>query len=355
MGLGELTMKVLIKEFAHNWSWGLVTPFLVSSLPGITFRTALSTEPIQERDFDVILSQQITMVEGIQGREKTVCRLGGNRTFNPPRQTMYDVEMRECFAIVATNKNLYDIAKKRNPNTYLIPNGLRLSDWKVIIPIESFTVGFAGNVKHPRYREYKGYDFLVEACSKLKVPLKSALYGKVQIAHSRMWEDFYSKISVLVHPTRGEGCSNTIMEALACGVPVITTREAGYHGELLVDGENVLFCTRDADDIADKISKVMNDSALWHKLSNNGRKFAEEHHDIRSIALQYEKIFRDCSMKSIRLNKEKTTMVYVQTTHKIGENGGMYNSGDVFQTTLFRARQLVGKKKVVLCPSPKAL
>ena len=60
-----------------------------------------------------------------------------------------------------------------------------------------------------------------------------------------MIKDFYSNIDLLIHPVGPgrEGTSNVIMEALALGVPVLTTTHAGLHGELLVDGKNALIAT----------------------------------------------------------------------------------------------------------------
>jgi len=105
---------------------------------------------------------------------------------------------------------------------------------------------------------------------------------------------FYSHISVLVHPTAGEGCSNVIMEALACGVPVITTRAAGYHGEMLRDGVDAIICERTTMSVMAAIKRVMCDDALRTRLEINGRKFAEAHHDIRPIAAEYQRIFDAC-------------------------------------------------------------
>jgi glycosyltransferase involved in cell wall biosynthesis len=97
-------------------------------------------------------------------------------------------------------------------------------------------------------------------------------------------------------------CSNTLMEACACGIPIITTREAGFHGEFMKDGYDVLFCTREIMDIKDKIQKLMNKKTLQEKLGRRSRRFAEKHHDIKVIAKKYEEIFQDCYRQNQKLH-----------------------------------------------------
>jgi hypothetical protein len=287
-------MKVCSIEFTFAWSWGLVITAMIQDLKHIKFERTTMPDRGKQASADVILCQQATLLDKIKEKYKTLCRLGGNRTFDdvdPIKADHYLAQMKECFAIVATNRHLYELAKLANPNSYLIPNGLDVSKWK---PRE-FTVGFAGNVQTARNSQYKGYSLIEEACKLLSVSLKSALYGQKQIPHADMPSKFYHAIDCIVHPTLGEGCSNTLMEACACGVPIITTRQAGYHGELMRDGEECLFCERTVESIADCIRRIRDDRDLRTKLAVNARTFAVQHHDVAIIAKQYEQIFEACA------------------------------------------------------------
>lgn len=299
-------MRILSKQFAMDWSWSGIATTLHETLSEHEWIIGGSHEEIDGAEYDVILSQQITLIRFIKqrGRAKTVCRLGGNYSFEEGVNTAYDGFMQEVFAIIATNQKLYNIAKRQNPRTYLIPNGIDLKEWSPVSPpVDKFVVGFVANISKPQYREYKGYDLVEQACKELGVELKMALYKEKQIPHNQMREKFYSEVSCIVHPTKGEGCSNTLMEALACGVPVITTREAGFHGERLEEGKNVLFCERTVESIKEKIL-ALQDESVSGKLSKEGRKFALENHDIKKIGKQYNEIFNECYLANLKKEKQ---------------------------------------------------
>jgi len=286
-------MKILSIEFTDKWSWGLIfNEFKKINNNEIERVFMLKNDVINEDTSDIILIQNATLLDKVKNKIKSICRLGGNRTFTGRNIDPIIDGMSKCFAIIATNKNLYEIAKIANQNSYLIPNGLNLDEWK---PKEKpFIAGFCANISSAQYSQYKGYDLVKEACENLGIELRTALYKDQQIPHDRMMQDFYYQIDCIVHPTLGEGCSNTLMEACACGVPIITTREAGYHGEMMEDNLNVLFCERTVDSIKSKLSLLKNNPIIRKRLSVEARIFAESHHNIITIAKQYEEIFQLC-------------------------------------------------------------
>lgn len=307
-------MIVFSLEFTQRWSWGLVIRHIIAECQDITFKRTIMPEKTQGAD--VILVQQATLLDKVEERYKSLCRLGGNRTFDDvDRDTAgkYLEQMSQCFAIVATNNHLFEIAKIANPNSYLIPNGLDVDLWAPKIKprhrplVRSFKIGkepsqtplkfiagFCGNVSRSRNSHYKGFDMVKAACRKTNTALKTALYGEKQIPHGEMQSKFYHLIDCIIHPTLGEGCSNTLMEACACGIPIITTRQAGFHGELMRDGEDCLFCERTPESIAACIERLKGDPDLRAKIAINARQFAVRHHDVRIIAKQYGQIFKEC-------------------------------------------------------------
>ena len=81
---------------------------------------------------------------------------------------------------------------------------------------------------------------------------------------------------VFVLPSLYEGHPKALLEAMACGLPVVGTRVTGIR-ELIVDGENGLLCEPDAPSIRQTIERVLGDSALRTRLGKNARRYVEQH------------------------------------------------------------------------------
>src|SRR5688572_694373 len=81
----------------------------------------------------------------------------------------------------------------------------------------------------------------------------------------------YSLIDAFVHPSLRDGMPNAVLEAMACGKPVITTPVGGML-DVVKDGENGIFVpVNDADALAKAISDVLNNGELRHRLGNAAR------------------------------------------------------------------------------------
>lgn len=262
--------------------------------------------------FDVLLFDRMPVLS-----KGNIVRIGGPRPLN--RLCGDDLKklksvLQNFHSVICLNKQLANKVSLAHPNVHMIPNGLDLDVFsrEKLASRESneFTVGFAGSVKSSAERQVKGLDFVIEACDLANVKILNVGRGKgqVQIPHDRMIQDFYSKIDVLVHPVDEgrEGSSNVVMEALALGIPVITTEFSGYHAEHLVDGVNYLRCKRNARHIAGRINDLYKNSNLRAKLSFEGRRFAEQHHDIKIISRRYEELISQAN----EYEKSKTKLCF---------------------------------------------
>lgn len=88
-------------------------------------------------------------------------------------------------------------------------------------------------------------------------------------------EKYYGASDLLVHPTFYDACSLTVLEALASGLPVITTCWNGASG-IITQGQEgfVLSDPQDFHSLAEKISFFM-DSERLRKASESARRLAE--------------------------------------------------------------------------------
>jgi glycosyltransferase involved in cell wall biosynthesis len=84
--------------------------------------------------------------------------------------------------------------------------------------------------------------------------------------------DFYSAGDVFVLPSSFDNSPNVILEAMACGRPVIATRVGGVPG-FVHDGDNGLLVEPgQADELAATICRVLDDPDLRNKLVAAGSK-----------------------------------------------------------------------------------
>jgi glycosyltransferase involved in cell wall biosynthesis len=101
-------------------------------------------------------------------------------------------------------------------------------------------------------------------------------------------------LDIFVLPSTAiEGAPQAVMQAMACGIPLITT-PVGAIPELVRDGETGLFVPPgDAQAIADAIARLAGDSGLARRLAAAGRRHAESHFTITKMLDSMEKVLGD--------------------------------------------------------------
>jgi glycosyltransferase involved in cell wall biosynthesis len=135
----------------------------------------------------------------------------------------------------------------------------------------------------------KGADTLLRAWKQLRLEnAELHLYGKVRdvqreledtkgvIAHGHVpLVEELPKNSVYVFPSTLEGSAKSVYEALACGLPVITTPDSGSIVRDGIDG----FIVPPGDDQAlnQAMRRLYDDPELRRELGQNARKRAEDH------------------------------------------------------------------------------
>jgi glycosyltransferase involved in cell wall biosynthesis len=94
-----------------------------------------------------------------------------------------------------------------------------------------------------------------------------------------------------------EGVPRTLLEAAACGVPVVTTDSPGCK-EAVMDGETgYLVPTRDSKSLAKAIERLINDKSLRYKMGQSGRRLIEKKFDIRTITQQHLDVYREIGIQ----------------------------------------------------------
>jgi len=85
----------------------------------------------------------------------------------------------------------------------------------------------------------------------------------------------YRASDAFLLPTRAEGLSNALLEAMACGLAVVATRVSGTVG-LVLDGHNgLLYDPGDAGRLGEHLGRLLSDEGLTARLGRAARASAE--------------------------------------------------------------------------------
>lgn len=130
---------------------------------------------------------------------------------------------------------------------------------------------------------------------------KYDLYGKMAIPKKNdpkfevpeIYRLTARKKGVFVNATPGENFGLTIVEAAACGVPVIASPTGGPKEILERSESGLLVDVEDPEAIAGALKKIIADDALWERYSGNGIKAANDQYSWQSHAEKYISIVND--------------------------------------------------------------
>ena len=146
----------------------------------------------------------------------------------------------------------------------------------------------------------KGADTLIKAFNQLRNEhpnVKLLLIGEDMIGFKRdqsvvycgrvekeKLPAYYNAMDIFVFPTRSEAAGKVLMEASACGIPVISTNVGGPQ-QLIKAGETGFLA--DAEDVSGIVSycrMLLEDEELRKKMGEKGRKHALENFDYHPLA-----------------------------------------------------------------------
>src|SRR6187401_929404 len=146
---------------------------------------------------------------------------------------------------------------------------------------------------------------------------KYDLYGKMAIPKKNdpqqevpeIYRLAARKKGVFVNATPGENFGLTVLEAAACGLPVIASPSGGPK-EILEQCENgLLVDVEDPRAIADALKKIISDQTLWEKFSANGIRSSDQLYSWSAHANQYidiiHRLFRQKDDAPLNFPKKK--------------------------------------------------
>lgn len=115
---------------------------------------------------------------------------------------------------------------------------------------------------------------------------------------------FYHLAVAAALPTRIEGFSQALLEAMALGVPVIASASGG-NPELVADGRTgLLVPTRRPSMWADALDRLLRDPVLRRTLGEAGRQLVRERFTLAQVSERTEAVYRDALARRRLLREE---------------------------------------------------
>lgn len=103
--------------------------------------------------------------------------------------------------------------------------------------------------------------------------------------------DYMRSADFVVFPSRGENASFTIMEAMACKLPVISS-DVGNAKKILGEGRGILLKDYTREEIADICTSLINDDKRRKKIGDDARDYVLKYHSWDKISKQTEDLYK---------------------------------------------------------------
>lgn len=215
----------------------------------------------------------------------------------------------------AVERELLDAGVQRERIT-TIPNGIGLQvapgafDARLHRPARALFVG--------RLHHQKGVDVLLRAARRLREldpqlavayrivgdgPLRDELSSLTRelglTKEVEFWGErgdvpgFLRDTDVFVLPSRAEGISNALLEAMSLGLPVIASAVPGNEDVVEHEREGLLFPVDDPESLATAIRRVLRDADLRERLGRHARRAVESRYPIERVADRYRALYRE--------------------------------------------------------------
>jgi glycosyltransferase involved in cell wall biosynthesis len=102
----------------------------------------------------------------------------------------------------------------------------------------------------------------------------------------------YQRAAVFVHPAHYEGLPTVLLEAMACGRPVVATAVSGAL-DVIQPGENgLLVPPRNPSEMAAAILRLLADPAMAERLGRAARHTVEERYSWEKVGSRYLQLYQ---------------------------------------------------------------
>jgi glycosyltransferase involved in cell wall biosynthesis len=248
--------------------------------------------------------------------------------------TMIKLLLNKANKIIIYRPNYLEFSpylKKYRHKTEVIPGGVDINMFKPLNIEKEENVLFFLSVLD-EFHKYKGLDYLLKAMKIVKKEIPDVKlivggegklldqYKKIVnsldlknnikfigfISHEKAVE-YYNKCDLFATPSisaKQEGFGMVLLEAMACGKPVVSTEIVGVADDIKERNAGRIVKPKNVNALADAIIEVLQDKEGAKRMGANGRRLVEERYEWKKIGEMMHKVYENILNNSSNLKAE---------------------------------------------------
>jgi glycosyltransferase involved in cell wall biosynthesis len=191
--------------------------------------------------------------------------------------------------------NLNDFKYSKTPKKFLIVlMASRLIKDKGVVE-------FIKAAEYLKKKKFKGIFYLVgdvdlnnpSAVSKNLISLSHKKKILRHFKYKKNISEFIKKSTIVVLPSYREGFPKILMEAAACGRPIITTNVPGCKDAIVNNKTGILIPSKNYKALANAINKLSQDRNKIEKFSFEARNYAVDNFNIKDVISKHFSIYKE--------------------------------------------------------------
>ena len=294
-------IRVLIFYDEEGWAWWHRSHQVQKNISRdiqVDIKKIGTAFDVHSYDFVVLFDSYLLQFVSPVPPEKLIIGCSNERLLGKSLETAQQLGAAGC---LVNNHLMYEKAKGLH-NLYCCQNGV---DTELFYPAKSppnhLVACWVGNSDS---LANKGLEIIEEACRRAGVELKRVNKNATKVASSELYtqerlrDTVYHRASFYICASEFEGTPNPALEAMACGLPVISTR-VGNMPELIRDGYNGFLVDRTVESLVDAIERLKKSDV--RELGRNGLDSITNGWTWKQQSEKYEGMFKDLYSKLRRI------------------------------------------------------